>query len=46
MQFLRSTNKGKAVKAYKRIVDKILETLPTNYKEALSLNRTLIVLGP
>jgi hypothetical protein len=46
MQFLRSTNKGEAVKAYKRVVDKILEALPTNYREALSLNKTLTVLGP
>jgi len=46
MQFLHSTNKGKVVKACKRVVDKILKALPTNYKEALSLNKTITVLGP
>jgi len=34
------------VKAYKRVVDKILKALPTDRREALSLNKTLTVLGP
>ena len=46
MQFLHSANKGEAVKACKRVVDKILETLLTDSREALNLNNTLIVLGP
>jgi len=45
-QFLRSTNEGEAVKACERVVDKILETLPTNCREVLSLDNTLTVLGP
>jgi hypothetical protein len=34
------------VKACERVVDKILEALPTDYREVLSLNKTLTVLGP
>ena len=45
-QFLRSTNEGEAVKACERVVDKILEALPTDRREAFSLNKTLTVSGP